>query len=386
MSTAAPAGPLSGVVVADLTRVLAGPYCTQILGDLGARVIKIETPETGDDARAMGPFVDGESIYFLAVNRGKESIALDLRQTDDKATFEKILSRADVLVENFRPGTMDKLGYPLDELRRRFPNLVPVSISGFGQTGPDSRKPAYDLVVQGLGGIMSLTGPEGGPPVRVGTSIGDLGAGLFAAIAVNAALLHREKTGEARAVDVAMLDCQLALLENAIVRFTATGSLPEPLGTRHPSVTPFEAFPARDGNVIVAAGNDAIFQRLCGALGLEGLPADPRFATNEARTENVEALRAAISPVIVVRPVAEWLSLLAEAGVPCAPINTVAGAIAEPQVAARTMLVEARLASGRTVQLAGNPLKIAGFPDPAVRGPAPVLDRDRASILQELAG
>jgi CoA:oxalate CoA-transferase len=386
MSTAHAAGPLAGIVVADLTRVLAGPYCTQILGDLGARVIKIETPETGDDARAMGPFVDGESMYFLAVNRGKESIALDLRLPDDRSIFEKILARADVLVENFRPGTMEKLGYPLDALRQRFPKLVSVSISGFGQTGPDSRKAAYDLVVQGLGGIMSLTGPEGGPPVRVGTSIGDLGAGLFAAAAVNAALLHRERTGEARSVDVAMLDCQLALLENAIVRYTATATVPKPLGTRHPAVTPFEAFPASDGQVIVAAGNDALFARLCGVLALDALPSDPRFATNRTRTENVEALHVAIAAVTAGGTVADWLARLSDAGIPCAPINTVAEAIAEPQVAARNMLVEAPLASGRTVRLAGNPLKIAGFPDPAARGPAPILDQDRNAILRELAG
>ena len=252
MSRPSPSGPLAGVVVADLTRVLAGPFCTQLLGDLGARIIKIETPDGGDDARAMGPFVDDESMYFLAANRGKESIALDLKSAGDKTIFERILAHADILVENFRPGTLERLGYPLADLRRLFPRLICVSISGFGQTGPDSRKAAYDLVVQALGGMMSVTGPEDGPPVRVGTSIGDLGAGLFAAIAVNAALLHREKTGEARAVDVAMLDCQLALLENAIVRFTATGIVPRALGTRHPSVTPFEAFPARDGHVAPA--------------------------------------------------------------------------------------------------------------------------------------
>jgi CoA:oxalate CoA-transferase len=378
-------GPLDGIVVADLSRVLAGPYCTMLLSDLGARVIKIEVPETGDDARHMGPFVDGESMYFLSANRGKESIALDLKSPNDRALFDSILAGADVLVENFRPGTLEKLGYPVSELNARFPNLIYAAISGFGHSGPDSRKPAYDLVVQGLGGIMSITGQEGGPPVRVGTSIGDIAAGLFGALAINAALLHRQKTGEARIVDVAMLDCQLALLENAIARYTSTGEIPKALGTRHPSITPFEAFKTSDGHIIVAAGNDALFSKLCTAIGRPSAPKDPRFNTNHARTHNAEGVRELVSSALREKPSSYWLKTINDAGVPCAPINNIAEAVAQPQVRARNMLVDIALPSGRNVSLAGNPMKISGFPDPTRREPAPALDQHRQKILTDFA-
>ena len=211
-------GPLSGVTVVDLSRILAGPYCTLLMAELGARVIKVETPKTGDDARAYGPFLKGKSAYFMSVNRGKESIALNLKDKGDRAIFEKLLAKADVIVENFRPGTMEKLGYGWEQLHARYPKLIYAAASGFGHSGPDSLRPAYDMVVQGMGGIMSITGNEGQPPARVGMSIGDVGAGLFTAIAVNAAIVHRLKTGEATKVDIAMFDCQLALLENEIGR------------------------------------------------------------------------------------------------------------------------------------------------------------------------
>jgi len=378
-------GPLSGLVVADLTRVLAGPYCTMLLAELGARVIKIEVPGEGDDARHMGPFVDGESMYFVSANRGKESIALDLKAANDRAVFEAILAGSDVLIENFRPGTLDRLGYPVAQLQERFPRLICAAISGFGQTGPEARKPAYDLVVQGLGGIMSVTGPDGGGPVRVGTSIGDIAAGLFCTVAINAALLHRERTGEARAIDIGMLDCQLALMENAIARYTATGEIPRPLGTRHPSATPFEAFATSDGHLIVAAGNDALFAKLCAVLGLAEVAADPRFASNSLRTANVAALRPLIAGAMALHPSAHWMEALATAGVPSAPINTVADAIAQPQAQARTMLVDVPLANGQMARVAGNPMKISGFADPASRRPAPGLDQHRATVLADFA-
>src|SRR5215469_5443007 len=223
-------GPLSGVTVVDLSRIPAGPYCTMLMAELGARVIKVETPGTGDDARHYGPFLKGKSAYFMSINRGKESIALDLKKESDRATFEKLLATADVVVENFRPGTMEKLGFGWDTLHKKFPKLIYASASGFGHTGPNSKDPAYDMVMQGMGGIMSITGNEGQPPSRVGMSIGDIGAGLFTAVAVNAALVHRLKTGESTKVDIAMFDCQLALLENAIMRFTVSGEVPGPLG------------------------------------------------------------------------------------------------------------------------------------------------------------
>src|ERR671926_426636 len=245
-------GPLSGITIVDLSRILAGPYCTLLLAELGARVIKVEVPTSGDDARHYGPFKGGESTYFASVNRGKESIALDLKAPKDRDIFERLLDKADALVENFRPGTMEKLGYGWEALHPRYPRLVYAAASGFGHTGPYSHYPAYDMVVQGLGGIMSITGHPDSPPTRIGMSIGDIGAGLYTFGAVNAALLHRERTGEATKVDIAMFDCQLALLENAIVRYTSTGEIPGPLGARHPSITPFEAFPTADGYMIVA--------------------------------------------------------------------------------------------------------------------------------------
>ena len=227
-------GPLSGIVVVDLSRILAGPYCTLLMAEMGARVIKVEPPKGGDDARAYGPFVKGKSTYFASVNRGKESIALDLKNDEQRKIFEKLLEKADVIVENFRPGTMEKLGYGWDTLHKKYPKLIYASASGFGHTGPNSKDPAYDMVVQGMGGVMSITGNEGQPPARVGMSIGDIGAGLFTAVAVNAALVHRLKTGEATKVDIGMFDCQIALLENAVMRYTVEGEIPGPAG-RAPS-------------------------------------------------------------------------------------------------------------------------------------------------------
>jgi CoA:oxalate CoA-transferase len=376
-------GPLAGTFVLDLTRVLAGPYCTMLLADLGARVVKVEAPE-GDDARRIGPFVGGVSAYFLSLNRGKQSIALDLRAEADRAVFERLLARADVLVENFRPGVMERLGFGWDALHARLPRLVVASTSGFGQTGPYARRPAYDVVVQGMGGIMSLTGQPGGPPTRVGTSTGDITAGLFTAVGVLAALVERAQTGRGRHVDVAMLDCQVATLENAIARYVATGAVPGPLGSRHPSIAPFQAFATRDGFVIVAAGNDALFAKLCAAVGRPGLPADARFRTNEDRTRHVEALAAELESAFSVRPCAEWLALLEAAGIPCGPLNDVAAVLADPQVRARNMVVVAEDPAVGRFALAGNPVKLSGVADPPTRPPAPRLDEHRAELLAEL--
>jgi CoA:oxalate CoA-transferase len=378
------AGPLAGTFVLDLTRVLAGPYCTMLLADLGARVVKVEAPERGDDARAIGPFVGGVSAYFLSLNRGKESIALDLREEADRAIFERLLAKADVLVENFRPGVMARLGFGWPELHARQPRLVVASTSGFGQTGPYAGRPAYDVVVQGMGGIMSLTGQPGGPPTRVGTSTGDITAGLFTAVGVLAALCERARTGVGRHVDVAMLDCQVATLENAIARFVATGAVPGPLGSRHPSIAPFQAFATRDGHVIVAAGNDALFAKLATALGRPELAADPRFRTNDDRTRNVAGLASELEPAFASRATAEWLAALEACGIPCGPLNDVAQVLADPQVRARNMVVTADDPDAGPFALAGNPVKLSGVEDPATRGPAPRLDAHRAALLAEL--
>jgi CoA:oxalate CoA-transferase len=381
------AGPLDGTLVVDLTRVLAGPFCTLLLADLGARVVKVERPGRGDDARAIGPFVGGESAYFLSLNRGKESVALDLRDDADRAFFERLLARADVLVENFRPGAMERLGYGFEALHERFPRLVYAATSGFGHTGPRRGLPAYDVVVQAMGGLMSLTGSPGGEPTRVGTSIGDLAAGLFTALGVSAALLERERTGRGTKIDVAMLDCQVALLENAIARFQATGRVPGPLGSRHPSITPFEALKARDGHLVVAAGNDGLFERLCTALGRPALARDPRFASNERRTQHHEALRRELEKALAARDAADWVERLVAAGVPCGPIQDVRAVLGDAQVRARNMVVglvdEGGAPAG--IETAGNPIKSPDWDDPPTRRSAPRLDADRERLLRELA-
>src|SRR5271170_2924222 len=333
-------GPLSGITIVDLSLILAGPYCTMLMAELGARVIKVEPPRQGDDARQYGPFKNGKSAYFASVNRGKESIALDLKSAEGRDIFERLLDKADALVENFRPGTMEKLGYGWDTLHPRYPRLVYAAASGFGHSGPYSHYPAYDMVVQGLGGVMSITGHPGMPLTRIGTSIGDLGGGLFTAIALNAALLHRERTGEAQKVDVSLLDCQLALLENAIMRYTTTGEIPGPMGARHPSITPFEAFATGDGNIIIAAGNDGLWVKLTEALGHPELARKPEYKTNPLRNQHQPQLKAELEAILSAATTAHWIAVLEAAGIPGGEVNNVEQALAHPQTAARNMLIE----------------------------------------------
>jgi CoA:oxalate CoA-transferase len=383
-----PHGPLSGLTVVDLTRILAGPYATMLLADLGARVIKVELPGQGDDTREVGPFIEHEtggrtSAYFASVNRNKESIALDLKAEADRAIFERLLDRADVLVENFRPGVMHKLGYGWEAIHARWPRLVMASISGFGQTGPYRELHAYDMVVQAMSGVMSITGPEGGPPVRVGVSIGDLAAGMFGAIGIQSALLERVHRGRGRHVDVAMFDGQVALLENALARLQVEGRPPGPIGTRHPSITPFAVFQAREGALVIAAGNDAMFGRLCNTIARPGLPADPRFARNGERSRHHEALRIELEQALQARPAAEWVALLREAGIACGPLNDVAALRDDPQVRARHMLVDLPLPGGGALAVAGCPVKFADAPAPRLRA-APQLDQHRGALLAEL--
>ncbi len=377
-------GPLAGIVVLDLSRVLAGPYCTLVLANLGARVIKVERPGAGEDSRGFGPYVNGESAYFMSLNHGKESIALDLKDPADRTLFDRLLARSDVLVENFRPTALARLGYGWPTLHARWPRLVYAACSGFGQTGPYADRPAYDMVVQAMGGVMSITGQPDGPPTRVGTSIGDITAGLFTAIGIQAALWERAATGKGQMVDVAMLDCQVAILENAIARFVATGVSPGPMGARHPSITPFEAYRAADGFIIVAAGNDSLFARAAVALGLPGLAEDPRFRSNGDRNAHADELKDAFEAALAAGTVAYWLETLQRAGVPCGPINDIAAVIADPHVRARNMI--AALADGPNAgfAIAGNPIKLSGHADPGARSAAPPLDGDRARILDWL--
>lgn len=384
MNTAHDDLPLRDLTVIDLTRILAGPACTQLLGDLGARVIKVEQPGTGDDSRAIGPFVEGASAYFLSVNRNKESIALDLKTPEDRDIFERLLERADVLVENYRPGTMEGLGYGWPELHARYPRLVMTSVSGFGQTGPYRGFPAYDMVVQAMSGMMSVTGHPGAGPCRVGVSIGDLGAGLYAVIGTQAALMRRARTGQGERVDVSMLDCQVALLENAIARYGALGSVPGPIGSRHPSMAPFDVFAAQDGWFVIAVGSDPLFRRLCELLDLAVLADDERFKTNALRCTHEAALKEALQARLRTRPRAHWLRLLADDGIPAGEYNSVADIVEHPQALARGMFAQVHTPSGKPLRVAGNPLT-AGRAEALVRREPPALDADRARILQELA-
>lgn len=376
--------PLENITVLDLTHVLAGPFASMTMADLGAHVIKVERPGSGDDTRSFPPFKDDKSAYFVTLNRGKQSVALDLKAEADRALFDRLLARADVILENYRPGTMEKLGYGWDTLHARHPRLIYGAVSGFGHTGPDALRPAYDMVVQARGGVMSITGEKDRDPVRVGASIGDIVAGMYMLQGVLAALYDREKTGVGRKVDVAMLDGQLAILEHAVAITSVTGAPPGPSGARHPSITPFETFHASDGLFVIAAGNDALFARLCDVLGLP-LAGDPRFATNPARCDNARMLKRLIEAVTLDQPKAHWIDLLEAAGVPTGPIQNVAEAMRDPQILARNMVVDVLDASGEPAfTAAGNPIKISGMHDPRTRSPAPELDGDRAAILDWL--
>ncbi len=374
-------GPLSGVRVLDLTRVLAGPYTTMLLADLGAEVVKVEEPGVGDEARRVGPFVDGVSGYFVSINRGKKGITLDLKAGAGRQLFLDLVSKADILLENYRPGVMRKLGLDYAVLHARQPRLVYAACSGFGQTGPYAARGAYDMIVQGMGGIMSITGEPGRPPVRVGVSIGDIAAALFTAVGILAALCHARATGEGQLVDVAMLDCQVAILENAIIRHLVTGEVPGPLGARHPSIAPFEAFPAADGHVILAVGTKQ-WERFCRAIARPDLVRHPHFATNALRAEHADALCEILAPITRQKTVASWVEEMEAIGVPCGPVNTVDQVVRDPQVKAREMLVEVMDAEAGPIRMAGLPIKLSVTPG-GVQGRAPRLGEHTDAVLTE---
>ena len=376
-------GPLKNLLVVDLTRVLVGPYCTMILSDLGARVIKVEAPEIGDDSRKFGPFVEDYSAYFMSLNRGKESIALNLKNSDDKKIFDKILSKADILVENFKPGTLKKWGYGWKEVSKKFPKLIYASASGFGQTGPLKELPAYDMVVQGMGGLMSVTGQPNSEPTRVGTSIGDITAGLFTTIGINAALYDRQKTGKGMYIDVSMLDCQIAILENAIARYLSKNEIPKPMGSRHPSIAPFEAFKTKDSYIIIAAGNDKLFEKLCDALDLKELLSEEKYKTNSLRSENMDSLKKLLEDKLFNKTTREWVKTLEVLKIPCGPIFNIKEAVENPQVEARNMIVKAYHKVIGDFKLAGNPIKMSAYKDEKIRGDIPDLNEHREKILKE---
>jgi len=356
---------LEDVRILDFTRVLAGPFATMVLADLGAEVIKVELPGSGDEARGFGPFVGGgdegetsASAYFLSVNRGKKSVTIDLRTDRGRQLALDLAVRCDVLVENFRPGSMARFGLDYDTVAARKRKIVYASVSGFGQSGPYSTRPAYDVIVQAMSGLASITGLPGQPPVRVGSSTSDLSAALFCAVGVLAALTRARSSGQGQHVDVSMLDCQISLLENAIARYDVTGVAPGPLGSRHPTITPFQFFAADDGYVVVAAGNDRLFGKLCEVLGSPHLVGDPRFADNRSRTENHGDLETELAAVFRTRAVDDWLADLETAGVPCGPVNDVARVVADPHVRHRGILQRQPFAGGE-VAVPGPPLRFS---------------------------
>ena len=376
-------GPLKNLLVIDLTRVLVGPYCTMILSDLGARVIKIEAPEVGDDSRKFGPFIDDYSAYFMSLNRGKESIALNLKNSDDKKIFDKILSKADILVENFKPGTLERWGFGWKEVNKKYPKLIYASASGFGQTGPLRELPAYDMVVQGMGGLMSVTGQPNSEPTRVGTSIGDITAALFTTIGINAALYDRQKTGKGMFVDVSMLDCQIAILENAIARYLSKNEIPKPMGSRHPSIAPFEAFKTKDSYIIIAAGNDKLFEKLCNLLKLNDIYKNPKFITNSNRSQNIDELKKIIEDKLLEKNTNQWVQEMEKEKIPCGPIFNIKEAVENPQIESRNMIVKAYHKVIGDFKLAGNPIKLSTYKDEKTRGDIPDLDEHREKIIKE---
>lgn len=374
--------PLSGIKVLDLTRVLAGPYCTMLLADMGAEVVKLEKPNHGDDSREYGPFVKGESAYFMSVNRNKKSITLNLKSSEGKEIFKKLIKHFDVVVENFRPGVMEKMGLGYEVLKNINPKIIYASCSGFGHSGPYKDRPAYDAIIQAMGGLMSITGFPGGKPTRVGASIADIVTGIFCAVGILAALIKRNVTDEGEMVDVAMLDSIVAILENAIARYEVTGQIPEPLGNRHPSIFPFESFEAKDGDIMIAAGNDELWAKLCRAMGREELIEDPRFKTNKLRGENHDDMKKILDQIIKEKSVEEWIKILDEAGVPCSPINTIDKVVNHPQVLARDMIIEVSHKVAGKIKLPGCPIKFAN--SKISYTPAPVLGEHTEEILKEL--
>ena len=376
-------GPLAGIKVLDLTRVLAGPYATMILSDLGAEVIKIEQPEIGDESRNFGPFKNGFSLYFMSVNRGKRSITLDLKTDRGKDIFKQLVKQSDILVENFRPGTMKKLGLDYETLAAEHPALIYAACSGFGQTGPFAEKGAYDMIIQGMGGIISITGEPDGPPVRVGTSISDITAALFTTIGILSALHNRNSTRKGQLVDVAMLDSLVAVLENAIVRYFATDEIPQPLGSRHPAITPFEAFESADGHIIIAIGNDTLWAKFCEHVDQKNLISDPRFSTNVERTANHSELFPILSEIMRQRTTDEWIDALENIGVPCGPINTIDKVVNHPQVQARNMITQVIHQMTGAVEVPGLPIKLSDTPGD-VDIPAPNLGEHTVEILTDV--
>jgi len=370
--------PLDDITVLDLTRVLSGPYCTMLLADMGARVIKIEHPGKGDDTRAWGPpFIEGESAYFLSINRNKESVTLDFKHPEGRAILDRLIAASDVVVENFRPGTLRKMGLDYASLAPTHPRLVYASVSGFGQTGPRSKEPGYDAVIQAEGGLMSITGAPDGPPYRLGVAIADIVSGMFAAYGVVTALFARERTGRGQMVDVAMLDAVAALLTYQAGNYFASGQAPARLGNRHPSIVPYETFAAADGEFVLAVGNEDLWRRFCQVAELD---LGQRFATNRQRVTQYGELRPLIAGALARRPRQHWIDRLTAAGVPCGSVRDLQEVFDDPQLAAREMVVELEHATAGPLKLVGVPVKLSDTPG-TIRTPPPRLGQHTDAVL-----
>lgn len=375
--------PLHGITVLDLTRVLSGPYCTMMLADMGARVIKVEQPRKGDDTRGWGPpFVNGESSYFLSINRNKESVTLDFKHPDGRELLDRLIATADVLVENFRPGTLDKLGLDAATLTARHPRLVYCSISGFGHSGPRRKEAGYDAVMQAEGGLMSITGSADGTPYRLGVAIADIVSGMFAAQGITAALYVRERSGKGQAVDIAMLDSVIALLSYQAGIYFANNAAPPRLGNRHPTIVPYETFRASDGDFVVAVGNDDQWRRFC---GVTGFPEEPRYATNRERVTNYADLKPALDALLGTGTRAHWIDRLKASGVPCGSVRDLHEVFSDPQTIARDMLVELEHATAGLLKMTGTPLKFSDTPG-SVRTPPPLLGEHTHAVLSRDLG
>jgi crotonobetainyl-CoA:carnitine CoA-transferase CaiB-like acyl-CoA transferase len=376
--------PLDGITVLDLTRVLSGPYCTMLLADMGARVIKVEHPRRGDDTRAWGPpFVQGESAYFLSINRNKESVTLDFKRPEGRAVLERLIATADVIVENFRPGTLARQRLDFQSLASTHPALVYCSISGFGQSGPKRDRPGYDAVVQAEGGLMSVTGSADGPPYRLGVAIADLVAGLLAAQGVTLALFARTRTGRGQYVDISMLDGVAALLSYQAGIYFATGNAPPRMGNRHPTIVPYETFEASDGEFVLAVGNDEQFRRFCEVAGIPALAADERFATNPGRVGNYALLRPQLADALRRRSRVEWIDALTTAGVPCGSVRDVREVLTDPHLEARRMIEVVEHAAVGTLRVLGVPIKLSDTPG-RVRSAPPTLGQHTSTVLRDL--
>ena len=385
-------GPLDGITILDLSRVLAGPSCTQMLGDLGAEVIKVERPGVGDETRTWGPpFLrdregreTAEAGYYLSANRNKRSITVNFAKPEGAALVKRLLPQCDVLIENFKVGGLTEYGLGYAQLRDEFPRLVYCSITGYGQDGPYAARPGYDLMAQGAGGIMSVTGEADGPPVKVGVAVNDVMSGLYAAVAILSALRHRDRTGSGQHIDVALLDVQVGWLYNVGLNYLLSGKVPQRWGTAHPNTVPYQVFPTSDGHVIIGANNDQQFRRLCDVAGAPELAKDERFTTNAQRLQHRDALVALVSDLTRRHPTQHWVDGLEKAGLPCGPVNTVADVFTDPHVQHRQMKISMTHPAGEA-PLIGSPLKMSGTPV-SYRRPPPTLGQHTDEVLKDLLG